>query len=42
VDDLRGAGAKTGTPQDSAKSKRPALEDLMWAMLTSDEFMFNH
>jgi hypothetical protein len=42
VDDLRGAGAKNGTPQDSAKSKRPALEDLMWAMLTSDEFMFNH
>lgn len=27
---------------DNSSSRRAALEDLMWAMLTGEEFMFNH
>ena len=31
-----------GTAEQQKESRRQALEDLVWAMLTSKEFMFNH
>ena len=43
---ILGALAKArvaGVTQEAAKdSKRQALEDMVWAMLTSKEFLFNH
>ena len=40
--DLRAASRKNAEGWASADSRRPVLEDLLWAMLTSKEFMFNH
>jgi hypothetical protein len=31
-----------GTPESIKEARRQGLEDLVWAMLTSKEFMFNH
>ena len=39
--DLRGANGKNAEGW-SVDPRRPVLEDLLWAMLTSKEFMFNH
>jgi hypothetical protein len=36
------ARLKKGTAQAQLDSRRQAVEDLYWAMLTSKEFMFNH
>jgi len=36
------ARVRNGTPQAHLDSRRQAIEDLFWAMLTSKEFMFNH
>ena len=43
--DLRAASGKAATDAEgwgTADPRRPVLEDLLWAMLTSKEFMFNH
>ena len=40
--DLRGASGKNAEGWGSSDPRRPVLEDLLWAMLTSKEFMFNH
>jgi hypothetical protein len=40
--DLRAASGKNAEGWGSADPRRPVLEDLLWAMLTSKEFMFNH
>jgi hypothetical protein len=40
VDALRSAAPQNG--QAAEDSRRAALNDLAWAMLTSEEFMFNH
>ncbi|HBY60378.1 MAG TPA: hypothetical protein DEH78_11180, partial [Solibacterales bacterium] len=32
----------TGTPEAKLESRRQALEDTVWALLTSKEFLFNH
>jgi hypothetical protein len=40
--DLRAANRKNRQGWATADPRRPVLEDLMWAMLTSKEFMFNH
>jgi hypothetical protein len=39
--DLHGANGKNAEGW-SVDPRRPVLEDLLWAMLTSKEFMFNH
>ena len=36
---MRPKQAKTASPEDP---RRAALNDMTWAMLTSEEFMFNH
>ena len=39
---LRKARATTGSPEVQREAHRHALEDMMWAMLTSKEFLFNY
>jgi len=39
---LESARPSTGTPQAQRDAHRQALEDMVWAMLTSKEFLFNH
>jgi hypothetical protein len=39
---LRKARATTGSPEVQREAHRQALEDMMWAMLTSKEFLFNY
>jgi hypothetical protein len=39
---LRKARATTGSPDVQREAHRQALEDMMWAMLTSKEFLFNY
>src|SRR5579862_2322611 len=39
---LRKARAGTGSPDVQREAHRQALEDMMWAMLTSKEFLFNY
>jgi hypothetical protein len=34
--------SQTSTPEVARESRRHALEDMMWALLTSKEFLFNH
>ncbi len=34
--------AADGQPLDAAKSKRQGYEDILWAMLNTKEFLFNH
>jgi hypothetical protein len=31
-----------GTAEQQTLARRQALEDMVWSMLTSKEFMFNH
>lgn len=31
-----------GNSQDAQAARRQAIEDLVWAVLTSKEFLFNH
>jgi len=40
VDALNSAEQQKG--QTAEETRRAALNDLVWAMLTSEEFMFNH
>jgi hypothetical protein len=40
VDGLKSAEVQPGQTPEAAR--RAALNDLSWAMLTSEEFMFNH
>ena len=43
LDALRKAReAPAATPEAALERRRQALEDMMWALLTSKEFMFNH
>jgi hypothetical protein len=39
---LAKARAAAGTTEQQAIARKQALEDMVWAMLTSKEFMFNH
>jgi hypothetical protein len=39
---LNKASAVKGTPAMQQEAQREALQDMLWAMLTSKEFMFNH
>jgi hypothetical protein len=39
---LAKARLTTGTTESQKDSRRQAIEDMVWAMLTSKEFMFNH
>jgi hypothetical protein len=39
---LRKARAATGSPDVQREARRQALEDMMWATLTSKEFLFNY
>jgi hypothetical protein len=39
---LEKARAVTGSPDAQREARRQALEDMMWAMLTSKEFLFNY
>lgn len=39
---LNGAAAGKGTVDARREARRQALEDVVWAMLTSKEFLFNH
>ena len=39
---LRKARAANGSPDVQREARRQALEDMMWAMLTSKEFLFNY
>jgi hypothetical protein len=38
---LRSARAEKGTPEALLQARRQGLEDLLWALLTSKEFLFN-
>ena len=40
--DLEKARVTKGTPEAIRDSRRQALEDMLWALLTSKEFVFNH
>jgi hypothetical protein len=42
LDALRKARAATGSPEVQREAHRQAVEDMMWAMLTSKEFLFNY
>jgi hypothetical protein len=42
LDALRKARGSTGSPEVQREGHRQALEDMMWAMLTSKEFLFNY
>ena len=39
---LRKARGVTGSPDVQREARRQALEDMMWALLTSKEFLFNY
>ena len=39
---LRKARTTAGSPDVQREARRQALEDMMWAMLTSKEFLFNY
>ena len=39
---LRKARATTGSAEAQREARQQALEDMMWAMLTSKEFLFNY
>ena len=39
---LRKARVSTGTPEVQRQAHQQALEDMMWAVLTSKEFLFNY
>ena len=39
---LRQARVTTGPPEVQRQARQQALEDMMWAMLTSKEFLFNY
>ncbi len=40
--DHKTSDAKVSDPKTSATARRQAIEDLYWAVLTSQEFLFNH
>jgi hypothetical protein len=42
LDALRKARTTTGSPEVQREAHRQAVEDMMWAMLTSKEFLFNY
>ncbi|MDX2149439.1 MAG: DUF1549 domain-containing protein [Bryobacteraceae bacterium] len=42
LDLLAKARLATGTPEAKLEARRQALEDAVWALLTSKEFLFNH
>jgi hypothetical protein len=42
LDALHQARTSTGSPDVQREAHRQALEDMMWAMLTSKEFLFNY
>jgi hypothetical protein len=42
LDALRKARAATGSVEVQREAHRQAVEDMMWAMLTSKEFLFNY
>jgi hypothetical protein len=42
LDALHKARAAAGSPEVRREAHRQALEDMMWAMLTSKEFLFNY
>jgi hypothetical protein len=42
LDALRKARTVTGSAEVQRAARRQALEDMMWAMLTSKEFLFNY
>ena len=42
LDALHQARASAGSPEVRRDAHRQALEDMMWAMLTSKEFLFNY
>ncbi len=42
LDELHSARATSGSPEVRRDAHRQALEDMMWAMLTSKEFLFNY
>ena len=39
---LKDATAGVADPKAAATARRQAVEDLYWAVLTSQEFLFNH
>ncbi len=39
---LHKARTVTGSPDVQREARRQALEDMMWALLTSKEFLFNY
>ena len=40
--DLEKSRLAKGTPEAMRDAHRQSLEDMMWALLTSKEFLFNH
>ena len=40
--DLEQGRLKSGTPEAVLQARRQSLEDTLWALLTSKEFLFNH
>ena len=42
LDALKKSRVTTGSPEAQLDARRKALEDMMWAMLTSKEFLFNY
>jgi len=39
---LQAAGSRTKDPEAALEARHRAIEDLFWALLTSNEFLFNH
>ena len=42
IESLRTSRLAEGTPEAKIEARRQAVEDMLWAMLTSKEFLFNH
>jgi hypothetical protein len=42
VEELRKARQVGGSPEAQRDARQKALEDMMWAVLTSKEFLFNY
>ena len=42
LDALRKARVAAGSPDVQREAHRQAVDDMMWAMLTSKEFLFNY
>jgi hypothetical protein len=42
IEALKDSGAGQTGPKAIATARRQAVEDLYWAVLTSQEFLFNH